>query len=170
MIEPHSILTQAFKSMPPVADNKVVSYKWGDELHLNKLIKLYQNNRDNIYPLIYNVSNHYNLDTLRKRIDYTPLSLVIATRNANVDWHNGNRWATSYKDVLFPVVNNIMQLLKKSGVFIWDGEFTLYEFPNYSNKDENATTDIWDAVRLDISRITITDRCIQPILYEAIGS
>lgn len=166
MIEPHSILTDAFTSMPAVANNKKATYKWGDAMHLNKLIKLYQNNKENIYPLIYNVSNHYKITGRQQYIEYSPLSIVIATRNGNVDWHNGNRWATSYKDVLFPVVNNVIQLFKKAGIFLWDGEFTLYEFPNYSNNDENATTDIWDAVRLDIPNITITGTCLQPILYD----
>lgn len=165
MIEPHAILTEAFKELPNVANNKGVTYKWGDELHLNKLIKLYQNDRKNPYPLIYNVSNKYSIEGRREYINYNPLSLVIATRNANTDWHNGNRWATSYKEVLFPVVDLIVQLFKKGQIFQWDGEFTLYEFPNYGNGKENETTDIWDALRLD-TRIIINDKCLQPILFD----
>lgn len=164
MIEPHSKLTEVFAQLPLI-QGLAANYKWGDLVHLNKLIKLYGNNRQNPYPIIYNVSNNYGVEKISGDINYNPLSLVIATQNVNVDWHNGNRWATSYNNILFPLADSIIQAFKKSQVFNWDGEYKINEFPNFSQTDENATTDIWDALRIDV-RITIIDRCPQPILFK----
>lgn len=167
MIEPHSKLTEVFEQLPLI-QGLAANYKWGDSLHLNKLIKLYNNQQSNPYPIIYNVSNNYGLDKRSGYLNYNPLSLVIATRNTNVDWHNGNRWATSYNNILFPLAFYILQSFKKSQVFHWDGDYRIYEFPNYSStdeKEENGTTDIWDAIRIDV-RMSLVDRCVQPILFD----
>jgi hypothetical protein len=168
MIEPHTILTEIVQQLPSIQGLKV-NYKWGDSLHLNKLIKLYNNKQETPYPLIYNVSNNYGVDKRTTYINYNPLSLVIATQNTNVDWHNGNRWATSYNNILFPIAYYLLQSFKKSQVFQWDGNYNIYEFPNYSQEGENATTDILDALRIDV-RMTLTDRCVNPIMFKEYNS
>lgn len=158
MIDIHARLTQAFDVLPLI-DGFKPNYKWGDDHHLNKLLKLYINdNSKNIYPLIYNVSNRSSQSEMSNEAT-VELSLIIATRNKNTDWHNGNRWATSYKNVLFPMVKNMAQLFYKSGFTYWDGRYELYEFPNYGNTEENKTLDIWDALRMDL-RLNITNNCL----------
>lgn len=166
MIQPHTVLTDVFSRMPLVNGYKA-NYKWGDEWHLNKLIKLYQNESKNPYPMIYNVSNTY---TAQKKgyILYNPISLVIMTRNENVDWHNGNRWETSYKNYLLPTLTNILEAFRKSTVFHFDeNNATVREFPNYGNGDTSELTDIVDAVRLD-ARVVITNNCYIPFEYGSI--
>lgn len=162
-VEPHGVLTEIIAQLPKIQGLEN-NYKWGDALHLNKLIKLYNNEQRNFYPLIYNVSNNYEVQKTTQYINYRPLSLVIATRNANVDWHNGNRWATSYNNVLFPIAYYLFQSFKKSQVFQWDGSYRIFEFPNFGEDDENFATDIVDALRIDVN-ITLTNRCPQPILF-----
>lgn len=162
MINIHAKLSQAFNVLPLI-DGFKPNYKWGNDDHLNKLLKLYINDESkNIYPLIYNISNK-STQSDRGNEAYSDLSLIIATRNKNMDWNNNNRWATSYENVLFPMVKNMVQLFYKSGFTYWDGNYDLYEFPNYGNTQENKTLDIWDALRMDL-RLNITKNC----LYEGI--
>jgi hypothetical protein len=168
MIEPHRILNEVFAQLPTIQGLQA-NYKWGDSLHLNKILKLYGNEQRNPYPLIYNISNNYEVEKRTQHITYRPLSLVLATRNEHTDWTNGNRWATSYDNILFPLADYILQVFKKSQVFNWDSAYKVFEYPNYSNTDEkkeNATTDIWDALRIDVASISIFDRCPQPILFK----
>jgi len=167
MINPHETLLATFSNLPNALGKKV-HYRWGDEYELNKLIKLYQNGGESPYPMIYNVSNTYSLSK-KGYIEYNPISLVIMTRNENKDWHNGNRWKTSYQTVLFPVLNNIIEIFKKSNVFsAFDVEQAkVSEFPDYGNGRESELTDIVDALRLD-ARVVITDNCYIPFPFSQI--
>lgn len=164
MIDVHKRLTGVFATLPEVMGMKP-NYKWGDEMHLNQLIKLYNNDSKNPYPLIYNVSNNTSQDEQKQTATYNTLSLVIAYRNLHTDHTNPTRWATSYKDMLFPVAMNIVTLLKKSAIFQWNEQYELFEFPNYGNAQENETTDIWDALRLDTS-ITINNNCLNTVYFK----
>lgn len=163
MINVHARLTEAFATLPEIMEMKP-NYKWGDEMHLNQLMKLYNNDQKNPYPLIYNVSNKSSQDESRATATYNPLQLVIAYRNTHTDHLNPTRWATSYNTMLFPVAMNIVTLFKKSQIFQWNEQYELFEFPNYGDGNENETTDIWDALRLDTT-ITINNNCLKTIYY-----
>lgn len=166
MIDVHARLTEAFNTLPELQAMKP-NYKWGDDMYLNKLIKLYQNNERNPYPLIYNVSNSSVQDAKRDSATYR-LSLVLAFRNTHIDFTNEDRWKTSYKTMLFPLASYIEQLFMRGNIFqAWSGEYTLLEFPNYGNGKENETTDIWDALRFD-TEITINNRCLNAVFYDSI--
>jgi hypothetical protein len=166
MINVHQRLVDAFDSLPLVQGFKP-HYDWGDGHHLNQLIKLENNDNSTPYPLIYNVSPYSTQDS-KKRIATYRVSLVIATQNKATDLLNSQRWATSYKNILFPLAGYIEQTFKKNQIFVWGGEFRLYEFPNYGQNGENETTDIWDALRFDTD-ITINDfPCINNFTYKTI--
>jgi len=171
MINVHKRLIDAFDTLPyigatldPVSVGFKPRYEWGDDYHLNKLIKLFGNDPSKpVYPIIYNSANTIEHDT--KRVAATAkLTLILATRNTSVDMTNSQRWATSYNNVLFPLARNIEQLFTKSQIFAWDGIFTTVEFPNYGQNGENKTTDIIDALRFDTT-ITINDKCLKTIKY-----
>lgn len=149
MINLHKRLIEAFDTLPLI-DGLKPHYDFGNEKHLNQLLKLYANDpTKNIYPLIYNVNNSYDLNS-KGKVGEFQLSLVIATRNTNTGFTNSQRWATSYDNVLFPLAEYIETLFKKGSIFIWSGDYTLYEFPNFGNAaDENFGTDIVDALRFD---------------------
>lgn len=172
MINVHKRLIEAFGTMPNIgvtdtSEGFAARYEWGDFKHLNQLIKLDGNNPQKpVYPIIYNISNSATHE-FKRNAATIDASFVIATRNTNVDMVNSQRWAASYNNVLFPLVGYMVQLFTKSQIFAWNGEFNLFEFPNYGQteqKESNATTDIWDALRLDTT-ITINDKCLKTIKY-----
>lgn len=169
IIDVHQRFLDAFAMLPkvggypangdiPANEGYQPNYDWGNELHLNQLIRLYHNDNENPYPLIYNISNVTSQDSKKELASYDNLSLILATRNTCTELVNPQRWATSYKNILFPLANNIVTLFEKNAIFQWTGEFELLEFPNYGENDENMTTDIWDALRIDTS-ITINNQC-----------
>ena len=163
MLNVHKKLISVFDSLPLISGLKP-HYDWGDSKHFNKLIKLYDNDlTKNIYPVIYNVSNEYSHNENSGEVE-SRLSLIIATRNTDQQLTNSQRWATSYNNILFPLCQNIITAFTKSAVFYWDQEYDVFEFPNYSEGEENGFTDIIDALRLDTG-ITITDKCLNKIFY-----
>lgn len=175
MIDVHQRMIEVTNSLPAIGitDSNPAGFKphydWGDLDHLNKLIKLYNNNQETPYPLIYNVSNFTNQNSKRNRIENYRLSLVLATRNTELEGTNSQRWASSYKNILFPLAGYLEQMFKKSQIFVWGGEFRLYEFPNYGSDGENETTDIWDALRFD-TEISVNDFCLNNFTYKTINT
>jgi hypothetical protein len=167
MINIHQRLIDAFATLPAIVQGTEEfkpNYQWGDHHHLNLLIKKFNNDNKTPYPLIYNVSN-YSDQSSNKNNANCRLSLVLATRNTRTDYDNSERWASSYKNILFPLAMNIEQCFRRSQIFVWDGDFRLFEFPNYGEDGENVTTDIWDALRFDTD-ITINDFCLNKFTYK----
>lgn len=140
-------------------------YKWGNEKHLIKQIKEFDKENKSIYPLIYQTSNQSNQDVIRNSCR-TDLVFILACRNLETDLMNENRWAMSYKKILYPLVENIEKCFNRAGIYTWDGLFTVQEFPNYGENDQNKTTDIWDALLFSTS-ITINGNksCINTIKF-----
>jgi hypothetical protein len=161
IIDVHKKLDEAIKSLPSIQGKKPV-YQWGDELHLNQLIKTYNDDKKEPYPFVYDITGRSEQDKDRKTA-LVNLQLVIAVPNPHTDYLNPKRWKTSYQDWLFPTAQNLATLFEKGSIFLWDGEFELLEFPNYGNGKENETTSIWDALRLDTT-ITINNHCFKDIL------
>lgn len=162
IVDVHKQMIKAVASLPLIDGFKPV-YEFGDEMHLNLILKRYSQDKRQLYPLIYNITNRTEQES-RKNYANTRLQLVIATRNLHTEYKNTERWATSYNNVLFPLVINLDILFNKSQMFITDGEFELFEFPNYGNNKENETQDIWDALRLD-TEIKITNNCLGSFKY-----
>lgn len=172
MIVVENKLAQAFDTLPnigtnPNADPPAIGfkpvYRWGNEHHLLKLIELFQKDQTTPYPLIYQVSNTSRPNIQRKNVE-VDLQLILAVQSLDTSLLNENRWAMNYKDVLFPLAENIRKLFFKSQMFLWDGEYELLEFPNYGNGKENFTIDKWDALRFDTT-ITITNNCLNKIYF-----
>lgn len=130
------------------------TYHFGDAKECNSLIRLKEGG---IYPLIYQISVQETQLPKAGSVT-TNLELVLATRNKKVSLLNTERWATSYRNILMPLVNNIYQALNESGIVDFDRTYELEKRPNYSEteaKTANAFIDIVDAV---IFRATITIR------------
>ena len=152
-------LNDAFAQLPPIGGFKPV-YKWGNEMHLLKQLKAYSDANESPYPLIYQTSNESEQDTVKK-ICETKLVLVIATRNTETDLLNDNRWAMSYKSVLYPVLENIEKVILRAGIFNSLPSYRLTNFPNYGSGTENFTADIWDALQVEfLDPLVITNDCI----------
>lgn len=154
MIIVENRLIEAFDMLPEIGGIKP-TYRWGNEEHLLKLLELFSKSNATPYPLIYQVTNEDEPNNVNTEVD---LKLILAVRNIDTALLNENRWAMTYKDVLFPLAQNIITVFNKSGIFLWNGQYKLYKFPNYGNGKENFTTDIWDALRID-TNIKITTYC-----------
>lgn len=148
----------------PLMDGFKPIYKWGNEKHLIKQLKEFDKEKKSIYPLIYQTSNQSDQDNIRNTC-VTDLTFILACRNLETDLLNEQRWAMSYEKILYPLVQNIEKCFNKAGVYMWDGKYSIQEFPNYGNGEENKTTDIWDAL-LFTTRITIDGNyCINTIKF-----
>lgn len=158
MVIIEEVNSEVFKQLPLMESFKPV-YKWGNEPHLIKQLKLFEKDGKSPYPLIYQTSNKSNQNKTTK-IAETDLVLILACRNLETDLLNENRWAMSYKNILYPLVDNITTAFNKAGVYVWDGSFSVEEFPNYGNGKENKTVDIWDALLFKASIKIEGKKCI----------
>jgi len=139
-------------------------YKWGNEKHLIKQLKEFDKNSRSIYPLIYQTSNKSNQDNIRNSC-VTDLVFILACRNLETDLLNEQRWAMSYEKILYPLVGNIEKCFNRAGIYMWDGLFSIEEFPNYGNGEQNKTTDIWDALLFTTSITIKGNKCINTIKF-----
>lgn len=155
-------LNEIFEQLPEIDGFKPV-YKWGDEFHLIKQLQLFSDGNKSIYPLIYQTSNSSEQDRYMKQAT-TNLVFVLACRNTEVDLTNEQRWRMSYKNILYPLVQNIETALVLSGITTWNGKYSIQEFPNYGDGKLNETTDIWDALTFETT-ITIDANCVKLINF-----
>lgn len=152
-------LDEVFTQLPEIDGFKPV-YDWGDKFNLIKTLTLYSNNSESPYPLIYQTSKG-STQNLNTQMATTDLVLVLACRNTDVSLVNRNRWAMSYKNVLYPLYDNIVECLRQAGIFLYDQNIRVDEYPNYSeNENENKTIDIWDALEVRVSNLVISKNCI----------
>lgn len=139
-------------------------YAWGNEFHLVR--QMYLKN-EGLYPLIYQTSNRETHNTKPNTVT-SNLTLVLAVDNPQQEELNESRWAESYNNVLFPLLNNIITLFTKGNVFLWGGEFTITKIPNYKFEGRDIPTsgkqniEIWDAILLEVNNLTIDgNKCLQ---------
>lgn len=171
MISVNDRLTEAFATLPVMDLNPTGRpegyrpvYDWGNSEQLIRRAKL--SNLD-MYPLIYQTSTE-STQLSNERIVETDLTLILAVQNLSAEDLNSVRWATTYRNILYPLAKNIETLFTKGGIFIWDGEYTLEEFPNYGNNNqtENETIDIWDALSFRTTiKIYGSQVCMKPLKY-----
>ena len=156
---------EGYNDTLPISNGYKPVYKWGNEKHLIKQIKEFDKERKTIYPLIYQTSNKSKQDNIRNSCT-TDLVFILACRNLETDLMNENRWAMSYDKILYPLVGLIETCFNRAGIYNWDGVFTVEEFPNYGDGEQNKTTDIWDALLFTTS-ITINGNksCINKIKF-----
>lgn len=120
-------------------------YYFGDAKELNKVMKLKDGE---IYPLIFQTST---IETQNQKAGdvTTDLVLVLAHRNTEEYLTNTQRWATSYKNILMPLVDNIYQAFIQSKWVTFDSTYELEKVPNYSEtsaKEKHGFNDIVDAI------------------------
>lgn len=152
MIVVEEILDNVFSQLPQMDGYKPI-FDWGNYEHLNSLMKLYSSNSKSIYPLIYKTS--VGSSQLVEQYAEIDLILVLAIQNTETSLINRERWAMSYKNTLYPLVDNIEKCFEQVPVFIWDRKYKIKEYPNYGNDGKNKATDIWDAIEFT-TKIKIT--------------
>lgn len=164
MIVVEERLTAAFEQLPQVAGGQPY-FDFGNKEHLISLLKLFSDENRSPYPILYLMSNEDEQNCIGDEADHR-IYLVIATRNIEMNMLNKNRWALSYRNVLFPVVGMVEKVFNRAGIFKWDGKYKLTKYPNYGSGEENFTTDIWDAVVVETDmKFLGLQHCIQTINF-----
>ena len=166
-----------FGQIPEITLNKTYSGKpyfgWGNKKELVKHILLLSESNDDVYPLIWLLPSKDNY-TDNGLINTKDCVIIIAVRNTNEDQLNSIRWQKSFDLVLDPMSNFVIEGLMTSTVSrITDGEWTIERFTDYSdeeekggdNEKENATIDLWDAIRFEAS-VEFTNECLKTITWQ----
>lgn len=162
MITFEETLGKLVKMIPNIIVNEIeysVQYNWGTQEVLNKyLIKFASSNRNGIYPLIWLIVGKDNNDISAKTINRNA-RIVIATRSLNKDEFNEFQFQTYYKEILYPIQQNLIKVLQRSGISEIKEDSYVSEFvPNYSFEDNKGTLiDTWNAIVLNIDITFQTD-------------
>ncbi len=140
-------------------------FHWGDELELNRYIKL---KKDGAYPLVWLLpdSDKYEGENGEKAI--RKCAFIIATREIRKELFNDQRYIKTFDVVLNPLTEYLIKGLTVSSISDRIGNgFTTTKFPNYSAESEkNGTIDTWDAIRLEIEvRFFGKITCLKQIIY-----
>ena len=170
------IMREIFAQIPVINLNideaKRPYFGWGNKKELNKHLALKnQDANDEIYPLIWLLPSKDSY-VENGAIVNRDCSLIIATRESRVDMLNVQRWQKSFEYVLNPLTNFVLEGLKTSTASrIIETEWKIERFSDYSdaeesgNDSENATIDLWDAVKLTVS-VEFTNNCLNNIIWQ----
>jgi len=138
-------------------DNTVVTvnkptYDYGGFEEYNALLK---EKKDSIYPLIFQRLTTENQD-YKAKDGSIEIELILAKNNKRTELRNPTRWKTSYKNILMPLVDYVVQTLSKSRIISWDNTYTLDKYPNYSvNNDTKDTNQVIDIIDVVVFKATI---------------
>lgn len=139
-----------------IGDNDYsIKYNWGTQEVLNKYLTT---NKENSYPLIWLIVGRDTNDIKGKNISRNA-RIVIATRSMNKEEFNEFQFQTYYKEILYPVQQNLIKVLERSGISqIIDDTYNSEFVPNYSfENSEGSLVDIWNAIVLNIEISFNTD-------------
>lgn len=159
-------LKEILDQLPAMQNKDLVSFqpvfKAGDHKELLAFFKQSQGKTN--YPLIWldmpYLEEHINRNIVK--LDRASFILAVETSPEMV---YSERIDTTFKSVLFPLLDNIIDLFRVSNVISYDNNFEITKFGNYSEQeqgDEAGFTDIWDAIKLTMN-ITINDKCLRTI-------
>lgn len=154
MIITEDVLESIFSQIDPILINpdipaRVPNFGWGDKRELNRFLS---NNDDKSYPLIWLLPTNDNHIVNANRVQ-KQLALVIATRQHGLVKTTKERYDKSFKFVLNPIANYVVEGLNQSRVSrIIEEEWSIGKFANYSdNEKESKIIDMWDAIRIDVN-------------------
>lgn len=168
MIVGEYVIRSIIDTFPLIQINPTTSlqpkFHWGDEAELNRYIKL---KKEASYPLIWLLPSEDRYEGSRFQNLVKDCSFIIATRENRVELFNDQRYIKTFDLVLNPLQDYLVQGLTKSDISERvDNNFTIFKHPNYSAESEaNATIDIWDAIKLDITVRFKEGKCLKPINY-----
>lgn len=150
IIKVEKVLEELFTDIQLTGIDKL-NFGYGDEKELDAIIIAKTMNNNKAYPLLwYKMPNEIS----NKPLDgYAEGSFTfILAHNTQFDWFNDQRFDMVYETVLYPYLEEILRLFKKSKrVMTEEDDYTTTNYPNYSkdfNKSEEV--DYWDAIELKI--------------------
>ena len=150
MIVVEEILKEIFSQIPPVKDSNSVEFSpkfnWGSTNALNLYLSLQKKSVK--YPLIWLTETADDSDIYAHKLE-KPLKIFLAKQSSYTNSTNPIIWETEFKNVLNPLLKNLILSIEKSGVTtIKDGTFKSRRLANYSesNGTESITIDNWNVV------------------------
>lgn len=161
MIVPEERLNEVFSQLPAILGDSPV-YSWGNEQHLDRWVKQKTTVGENTYPLIYQISKSEDHSRAEKTVQVS-WEAVIATQNPNVNLFNDERWTLSFKNVLNPLVDYMLEGFDYAGFILVDDKFSIERYGNYG-ENENFTIDIWDAIYFRATLLIHND-CVGTITF-----
>jgi len=136
-------------------------FDWGSKEDLNILIKQEQR----LYPLIWLETGFSEDHNPTQGTVSVSVSFKIATSSPDTSLLNQERLAYTFKEVIFPTLDNVRKTFERSNVVQLDGtEWEITKFYNYGQGTKTETTHFWDAVKFDVD-LTINTDCISPVNY-----
>lgn len=145
--------------------SRTPNFHWGNKKELIKYLKL---KKDDSYPLIWllpGAESKNESDLTRVIRDCT---FILAHLEIQEDLFNSQRYDKSYRFVLDPLADTLIQALNGSSISrLTDTTYTLTKFPNYSNEeiaDQNGTVALWDAIRITCT-VEFNNFCLKDLKF-----
>lgn len=170
MIVVEDRILEIVSGMPVITLNDEHSSKpffhWGDRHELEKYLSLM---KEDTYPLIWLMPSK-DLHIENGRLCIKECTFIIATRETRKDLLNNERYELSYKLILNPVLDHLVQGLGYSTISRFtDGEYEVERLPDftesyYKNDNDNYTIDLWDAIKLTCE-VEFNDNCLNQIIW-----
>ena len=127
VVEEH--LKNIFDQLPLIKGFKP-KFNWGSQDTLN--LYLSQLKQTNKYPLIWLVESPDNIGMYSKTIEKS-VKLIIAKQSVHVTNTNPIIWETEFKEVLNPLLENVIKALERSTITeIKDSKYKIQRITNYS--------------------------------------
>ena len=168
MIVVEERLTELFAQLPEIQINPTnlnkPFFSWGKKEELNRYVEKTEENV--LYPLIWQLPTEESYNRLSELTE-TKLILIVATRETRGELYNPQRWEGSFKQVLNPLAEYIIQALENGSTtrIIDIDDISIFKEPNYSDNSENGVIDKWDAIRLECN-VEFNDNCLKTIKWK----
>jgi hypothetical protein len=161
VVEEH--LKNIFDQLPLIKGFKP-KFNWGSQDTLN--LYLSQLKQTNKYPLIWLVESPDNIGMYSKTIEKS-VKLIIAKQSVHVTNTNPIIWETEFKEVLNPLLENVIKALERSTITeIKDSKYKIQRITNYSEDNgKNAKTiDNWNVIILELD-VYFKENCLKQIKF-----
>lgn len=161
MIVVENILSDIFAQLPTIQGFQP-KFNWGSQNALNLYIS--QLKQTNKYPLIWLVESP---ETVNYKSVEKSVKLIIAKQSVHTTNTNPIIWETEFKDVLNPLLDNVIKALDRStATEIKDKKYKIQRISNYSedNGKSSKTIDNWNVIILELD-VFFKDKCINQIKF-----
>lgn len=154
-------LRAIFDYLPQIKGFKPV-FKAGDEKELLAFFK--QSQQVTSYPLIWLVMPYSEDHVNRRRVELMDISFILAVQT-NSEMLNAERLDRTFKPILYPLLDNVLDVLTIASTTEYDGKFKVTKYANYSDEQTEQAgvePDLWDAIKLNLD-LKINNNCLRKI-------
>jgi len=117
------------------------------------------------YPLVWLETSFEEKHNSDKSEAQASLSFKIATYGFDSTLLNNVRLNSTFKDVLFPVLENLRKALERANITLLQSrEFEITKFYNYGSDKAQEQSEIWDAIKFDVD-VKFNNDCLKPFSY-----